>query len=58
MPQSDRFSRIFSQFSFLTLTKYKLVLSVLALFLAGFSCLAQEQSSAVGEQANTPNALV
>jgi hypothetical protein len=54
MPPSNRFRRILPQFSFLTLTKYKLVLSILALFLAGFSCLAQEQSPV--PQASTPNA--
>jgi hypothetical protein len=43
MPRSDRFSRILSHLSFLTFTKCKLVLSVLALFLAAFSCLAQDQ---------------
>ena len=57
MPQS--FSRISSQFSFLTVIKYRLVLSVLAFFLAGFSGLAQEQSlapAAAGAQARSPNA--
>jgi len=44
MPRSDRFSRIFSEFSFLTFSKHKLALSVLALFFAGCACLAQEQS--------------
>src|SRR5439155_26462100 len=53
MPQSDRFPRIPPQFSFLTLTKHKLELSVLALFLSGLFCLAQEQSPA--PQGSTPN---
>jgi hypothetical protein len=53
MPPSGRFRRIPSQFSFLTPTQYKLTLSVMVLFLAGFSCLAQEQSSA--PQASPPN---
>ena len=53
MPQSDRFPRIPPQFSFLTLTKHKLALSVLALFLSGLFCLAQEQSRV--PQVSTPN---
>ena len=53
MPQSDRFSRIPPQFSFLTLTKHKLALSVLALFLSGLFCLAQEQSPV--PQGSTPD---
>ncbi len=53
MPQSDRFPRIPPQFSFLTLTKHKLALSVLALFLAGFFCLAQDQSPV--PQVSTPD---
>ena len=51
MPRSDRFRRSSSKFSCLIPTKYKLVLSVLALFFAGFSCLAQEQSQA-GQESN------
>jgi len=41
MPRSDSFRRILSQFSFPTL-RYKLALGASVLFLAGYSCLAQE----------------
>src|SRR5437867_5978108 len=57
MPQSDRFPRIPPQFSFLTLTKHKLALSVLALFLAGFFCLAQEQSAVPQVSRPDPRAI-
>ena len=61
MPPSDhfRFRRILSQCSFLTLPKCNLVLGILVLFLAGCSCLAQEQSpppAVADAPAGAPNA--
>lgn len=47
MPRS--FRRVISHLSFLTSSKYKLALNVLALFLAG-SCLAQETGQVQGAQ--------
>lgn len=43
MPDSDRFRRIISPFSFLTVVKHALGMCALALLLVGSYCLAQDQ---------------
>lgn len=53
MPQSECIRRNPTQFSFLTRTKPRFILSVLALLQAGFLCMAQEQSST--PQSSMPN---